>query len=38
MQNIYQSLDQKDKLKVYQDKYDQADTTFGAWFWTIDDM
>jgi hypothetical protein len=28
MQNIYQSLEQKDKLKFYQDKYDQADTKF----------
>jgi len=28
MQNIYQSLEQKDKLKVYQDKYDNADNTF----------
>jgi arsenate reductase-like glutaredoxin family protein len=28
MQNIYQSLEQKDKLKVYQDKYDNADATF----------
>jgi len=28
MQNIYQSLEQKDKLKVYQEKYDQADATF----------
>lgn len=28
MQNIYQSLEQKDKLKIYQDKYDQADATF----------
>ncbi len=28
MQNIYQSLEQKDKLKVYQDKYDKADATF----------
>jgi hypothetical protein len=28
MQNIYQSLEQKDKLKVYQDKYDQADAKF----------
>lgn len=28
MQNIYQSLEQKDKLKTYQDKYDNADQTF----------
>ncbi|MDP4285772.1 MAG: hypothetical protein Q8891_15245 [Bacteroidota bacterium] len=28
MQNIYQSLQQKDKLKEYQDKYDQADAKF----------
>ncbi len=28
MQNIYQSLEQKDKLKIYQDKYDQADSKF----------
>lgn len=28
MQNIYQSLEQKDKLKVYQDKYDNADKNF----------
>ena len=28
MQNIYQSLEQKDKLKIYQDKYDQAETKF----------
>ncbi len=28
MQNIYQSLERKDKLKVYQDKYDQAETKF----------
>lgn len=28
MQNIYQSLEQKDKLKFYQDKYDQADAKF----------
>ena len=28
MQNIYQSLEQKDKLKFYQDKYDQADARF----------
>ncbi|MEO8854213.1 MAG: hypothetical protein ABI359_10560 [Ginsengibacter sp.] len=28
LQNIYQSLGNKDKLKVYQDKYDQADTKF----------
>ena len=28
MQNIYQSLQQKDKLKLYQDKYDQADAKF----------
>lgn len=28
MQNIYQSLEQKDKLKAYQDKYDQADAKF----------
>ena len=28
MQNIYQSLEQKDRLKIYQDKYDQADTKF----------
>ncbi|MEO6869639.1 MAG: hypothetical protein ABI168_08345 [Ginsengibacter sp.] len=28
MQNIYQSLLMKDKLKIYQDKYDNADKTF----------
>ena len=28
MQNIYQSLEQKDKLKIYQDKYDAADAKF----------
>ncbi|MEO8721729.1 MAG: hypothetical protein ABI297_06520 [Ginsengibacter sp.] len=28
MQNIYQSLGDKTKLKSYQDKYDQADTKF----------
>lgn len=28
LQNIYQSLGDKDKLKIYQDKYDQADTKF----------
>ena len=28
MQNIYQSLEQKDKLKIYQDKYDQSETKF----------
>lgn len=28
MQNIYQSLQMKDKLKVYQDKYDNADKVF----------
>lgn len=28
LQNIYQSLGDKDNLKVYQDKYDQADTKF----------
>lgn len=28
LQNIYQSLGNKEKLKVYQDKYDQADTKF----------
>ena len=28
MQNIYQSLQMKDKLKVYQDKYDGADKVF----------
>ena len=30
MQNIYQSLEQKDKLKLYQDKYDSADKKFAA--------
>ena len=28
MQNIYQSLEQKDKLKIYEDKYDKADEVF----------
>lgn len=28
MQNIYQSIGDKDKLKIYQDKYDQADAKF----------
>ncbi|MEO5649535.1 MAG: hypothetical protein ABIR03_06370 [Ginsengibacter sp.] len=28
MQNIYQSMEQKDKLKIYQDKYDKAEETF----------
>lgn len=28
LENIYQSLGNKDKLKVYQDKYDQADSKF----------
>ena len=28
LQNIYQSLGEKDKLKVYQDKYDAADAKF----------
>lgn len=28
MQNIYESLQQKDKTKLYQDKYDSADTKF----------
>lgn len=28
MQNIYQSLNQKDKVKLYQDKYDAADAKF----------
>ncbi|MBS1735097.1 MAG: hypothetical protein JSS98_00645 [Bacteroidetes bacterium] len=28
MQNIYQSLQLKDKLKIYQDKYDNADKVF----------
>jgi Tfp pilus assembly protein PilF len=28
LQNIYQSIDDKTKLKFYQDKYDQADTKF----------
>jgi Tfp pilus assembly protein PilF len=28
LENIYQSLGDKDKLKLYQDKYDQADTKF----------
>lgn len=28
LQNIYQSLGDKDKLKIYQDKYDQADAKF----------
>ncbi len=28
MQKVYQSLDQNDKVKLYQDKYDSADTKF----------
>jgi hypothetical protein len=28
MQKIYESLNQKDKVKEYQDKYDAADTKF----------
>jgi hypothetical protein len=28
LQNIYQSLGDKDNLKTYQDKYDQADSKF----------
>jgi hypothetical protein len=28
LENIYQSLDNKEKLKFYQDKYDQADAKF----------
>lgn len=28
LENIYQSLGDKDKLKFYQDKYDQADAKF----------
>ena len=28
MQNIYQTLEQKDKLKIYQDKYDKAEAKF----------
>jgi len=28
MQKIYQSLNQNDKVKLYQDKYDAADSKF----------
>jgi hypothetical protein len=28
LENIYQSLGDKDKLKAYQDKYDGADAKF----------
>ena len=28
MQKIYQSLNQNDKVKIYQDKYDGADAKF----------